>query len=173
MSFQSRAFFPQQSSSSSVSPCAVGWELTWQWFGRTGFPVVPSFELFEGYAFMEMDSVNRHEWSMNQSEKLWKRHNLSRCSNPWHHGHQVVGGVEHGGIIVRSGSELTSEILESRLSTGSVIKARWLVGSLACLVDPRWSLELLALFAQELTTRDGRIEYEPLQRFQSLLFNFC
>eukprot|EP00434_Breviolum_minutum_P009358 symbB.v1.2.008246.t2/scaffold515.1/size193321/8 len=50
---------------------------------------------------------------------------------------EVVGGVEHGGIIVRSGSELTSEILESRLSTGSVIK--------------------------ELTTHDGRIEYELVQ----------
>lgn len=35
---------------------------------------------------------------------------------------QVVGGAEHGGIIVRSGCELTSEMAESRLSTGSVVK---------------------------------------------------
>ena len=170
MSFQSRAFFPAAVKFQFCQPLRGGLRADMAMVWEDG---VPSFELFEGYAFMEMDSVNRHEWSMNQSEKLWKRHKLSRCSNSWHHGHQVVGGVEHGGIIVRSGSELTSEILESRLSTGSVIKARWLVGSLACLVEPRWSLELLALFAQELTTRDGRIEYEPLQRFQSLLFNFC
>eukprot|EP00435_Cladocopium_sp_Y103_P014773 s2202_g3.t1 len=50
---------------------------------------------------------------------------------------EVVGGAEHGGIIVRSGCELTSEMAESRLSTGSVVK--------------------------ELNSRDGRIEYELVQ----------
>ena len=35
---------------------------------------------------------------------------------------QVVGGAEHGGIIVRSGCELTSEMAVRRLSTGSVVK---------------------------------------------------
>lgn len=37
-------------------------------------------------------------------------------------GLQVVGGAEHGGIIVRSGCELTSDMAKSRLSTGSVVK---------------------------------------------------
>lgn len=36
--------------------------------------------------------------------------------------HQVVGGADHGGILVRSGFELTSEPAETRLSTGSLVK---------------------------------------------------
>lgn len=36
---------------------------------------------------------------------------------------QVVGGADHGGVLVRSGFELTSELAETRLSTGAVVKA--------------------------------------------------
>ena len=35
---------------------------------------------------------------------------------------QVVGGADHGGVLVRSGFELTSELAETRLSTGAVVK---------------------------------------------------
>ena len=36
---------------------------------------------------------------------------------------QVVGGAQHGGVLVRRGFELTAELEESRLETGAVVKA--------------------------------------------------
>lgn len=42
----------------------------------------------------------------------------SELSTSW----QVVGGADHGGVLVRSGFELTSELAETRLSTGAVVK---------------------------------------------------
>lgn len=35
---------------------------------------------------------------------------------------EVVGGADHGGVLVRSGFELSSELAETRLSTGAVVK---------------------------------------------------
>ncbi|OLQ00560.1 hypothetical protein AK812_SmicGene16776 [Symbiodinium microadriaticum] len=37
---------------------------------------------------------------------------------------EVVGGAERGGIIVRTGYDLSSDLADSRLATGSLVKAR-------------------------------------------------
>jgi len=50
---------------------------------------------------------------------------------------EVVGGADHGGVLVRSGFELSSELAETRLSTGAVVK--------------------------EMENRDGRICYELIR----------
>ena len=69
-----------------------------------------------------MDPLQTAEdsYKINQDPKV--RWSQSLCSQRWLPRLQVVGGAEHGGIIVRTGCELTSEMAASRLSTGSVVK---------------------------------------------------
>ena len=97
MSFQSRAFSPQQSSSSSVGLCgglrAVRMAMVWEdgvpnrLSGAVEGKMSSKFQLLEGYACMEMDNLKNDESSMNQSENYEKHHHLSRSATPWHHGH--------------------------------------------------------------------------------------
>ena len=82
--------------------------------------------------------------------------------------HQVVGGADHGGILVRSGFELTSEPAETRLSTGSLVKVDVpFVAETAVFVCHRLSKcysrqfsHFRTSFGQEVENKDGRICYE-------------
>ena len=78
---------------------------------------------------------------------------------------QVVGGAERGGIILRTGYDLSSDVADSRLVTGSLVKDGLLV--LRCLckhgVAPWEKTPCSQLVLEETDSRDGRICYELLR----------
>ena len=105
-----------------------------------------------GTNFEDLRNIHLYNWILNFAPLSPAQ---LKCNPDWFQlARQVVGGGDHGGVLVRSGSELTSELAETRLSTGAVVK----VG-----VESSWGSAHHRLPGQELENRDGRICYELIR----------